>query len=164
MNYDKSKFFIKVFICGKILLIRSIKRKLFKLNDKNKFMGDHYKLRPHHLLNLVIGSTDNYSNLEEGLKKTRLKLTFGEIRPYTDEDALISRRFYHEISSNPENEIQIVDGIDDRCKICSNYSIGCTVFSEKNLKLEDDRSLKNFPGLNIEDNIKVSELFSTYKN
>lgn len=102
-----------------------------------------FRLRFHHLENLIKGYSDNYRNLEEGLrgKQNRVIVNGVERTRYTEEDAILSRLFYGDISSNPDNAILIVDGIDERCEACSNYvSDKCSIYLLSELRLQDKRS------------------------
>ncbi|MBN2368826.1 hypothetical protein JXC34_07420 [Candidatus Woesearchaeota archaeon] len=116
-----------------------------------------YKIRFHHLFNLVNGFKKGYEGLRNGILNEKNN---DRVRRYTDNDAEISISFYTEISSDPRNTMEIVEGIDDRCIRCSNYDgEKCTAFSEKELFIEDNRVRNDFfPNLHIGDLVTVQEL------
>lgn len=115
------------------------------------------KLRGHHLVSLVLGRKTNYVGLEEGLRKWN-----GGAR-YTEQDAVCSSAFYRGLIPNPQRTIEVVRGIDDRCRMCSNYDPTrnrCRAYSEAELDLEDERSLAEFfPGLKVGEKVRVRDFF-----
>jgi hypothetical protein len=120
----------------------------------------HYKLSGHHLANLVDGYENEYKVLKDALMRIATEDNGVKRRHYTDQDAETSRCFYSEIALNPQNTLEITKGPDDRCGLCSNYDgIRCILFPNRNLKLEDKRTLKKkFPGLKVGDIITAADI------
>lgn len=120
-----------------------------------------YRLRAHHIANLVLGLDNGYSHLENGLRNNQFSIGNQKFREYTDKDAERIKNFYINLASKPETLIEIVGGIDDICKSCSNYVGGCALFSEADLHFEDWRSfMEFFPDLKVGDVLPVSKILA----
>ncbi len=124
----------------------------------------HFELRGHHLLNLVSRLSDNYQNLSDGLSRITRSGDVAQ-RAYSDNDIQSRSEFYQTITDNQNNTISVVAGVDDICKLCSNYdNQRCSLFSSEKLDYEDTRSLKDFfPSLVVGDTVTVSDVFSSFR-
>ncbi len=115
--------------------------------EKNKSVPQAYRLRAHHVANLINGFKDDYQKLFDGLQ------SLTKHRQYAPGDAAIAQQFYSTIAANPENIVEVISGLDDRCALCSNYQeTHCAVFFEKSLHFEDRRALKDLkitPGMRL---------------
>jgi len=71
--------------------------------------------------------------------------------------------FYRSVAKNPNSKILVTMGIDDVCKICSNYDgKQCTLHTEEELFFEDRRTLdKFFPYLVVGEYVSVSDIINS---
>ncbi len=120
-----------------------------------------FSLRPHHLLNLVQGYKDGYESLANGLRNTFS--TESNSRAYRESDADASQAYYLSVASDPANRITIVSGIDDVCRLCSNFDGSrCTLFREDDLAFEDRRTLYEiFDYLRIGQELKAADIIAS---
>lgn len=123
-------------------------------------MSEQYGLRAHHIISLINGHDDGYIILEDGVRKCETEVDGIDRSIFTERDAVISREFYSSIAANPENTVVLVEGIDDKCKLCSNYDGSqCTTHTAEQLRFEDQRTLgSRLPQLIVGKPIRVAEL------
>jgi hypothetical protein len=116
---------------------------------------DNITLRLHHLVNLNKGYLDDFSKHEEGLIMTKCD----NRRVHTDTAAREIVQLYRTIASDPNQEIVINKGIDDICRRCNNYDgKACTMYAQRDLLFEDERSHRHFPDIPLGVPISVSRL------